>query len=166
MSIKICFGKNDSFWAIGSRIVRSVENNDSSHAWIEIDDMVFEAVWPKTRMIKKIEHQSHYDTTHEFVFPDYGKKSEMLQFLYKLMGKRYSTFQLFTIWLGNSCKYLDKQLSDDNFNGKAEIICTELAARFMSEFYQVNFGESFDMIGINDLMNKCKLAHVLQGGYK
>ena len=165
MILKVCFGRRDEFYMVGSQIIRAVEETDYSHAWIELDGMVFEAVFPKSHCIKKMDHK--YTTTHEFSFFMHDEnKSAALNFLYNLMDIRYAVSQLFSIFAGYLNRWINKKISKKNINGKSEIICTELCARFLSEFYAIDFKQSFDNVDLKELFYKCKLLDAVHGGYK
>ena len=166
MVFKVCFGRRDEFWAIGSQIVMAFEQTKYSHAWIEIGENVFESIWPKSRMIAKKDH--HYTVAKEFmIYIDDSKASDLMHFVYKLMDRKYSLGQLAVMAFGNIIGLIGQKISlKENFNGKSKLVCTELCARVLSEFMNVDFGESFDTVGINDLYYECMLIEKVQGGYK
>lgn len=165
MILKVCFGRRDEWYMIASQIVMAVEQTKASHSWIEIDGVVYESHYPESRRTLRKNYPYTVEKEFHFHLPD-ERYSDVLNFIYKLLGKKYSFFQLAIIAFGNISSLISKQISKEDYNGKHRLICTELCARVLTEFYKIDFGESFDTIGIRDLMHECKMLELAQGGYK
>jgi hypothetical protein len=157
MQIKVGFGKNDKPLAIGSKLIRAVEGCPYSHCWIEVDNNVYEAVFPKSRVIPKSEHIKHYDYVEEFLlFQDSALHFEMIKFLKGQVGKWYATPQLVLIAIGFLGKKINALVSKVDLNGNSQLICTEFCARFLSKFFNAKIDETFDSISLKDLHKICK----------
>lgn len=161
--ISFQFCQNKKWWAFLSPLIQSVEDADYSHCAImvatESDIKIYDAEWPKVRQIEFNKFSLTYRIKLSIALPDESdaRINEMHLWLMMQVGKWYSLWQLILILIAKVCKPLQRWLGHQNPNGSHDLICTELLADFMKQFYGVTFDKNDDLIDLNDVLLKAKL---------
>lgn len=148
---------------LGSALIREIDHSAGSHVAIELCGIVsrnvFEAVWPKTRCVSSevFYKENEIVKVYQFAIPQ-DKQYEVHEFLLKQVGKKYSIPQLLLILLDYVIPSNFKPI-----NGDSKLICSELAANFLTKFFGSNFSEVSDTIGVRDIEKECERLE-LKGG--
>ena len=138
----------------GTWIIEQSEGTDFCHVAIQIDDFVYEAVFPKARVIYQSNWDKQFKTVHEYdlVLEDEEYTVFMNEVLYQL-GRPYSLIQLVLIWLSNCLGVWESFINETIWNGNKALICSEFVGRPIASTKNYYFGKSLDTIDLNDIKN-------------
>lgn len=139
-----------------SSIIKDVEGTPGSHMYLCFpsisEDYVYEAVFPQVRRISKKEWLKQNRIVEEISLEIKNSSvATVQQFLLQYLGKPYSILQLFVIYATKLNAYIARIFIKNNLNKGRALICSEFIARFLSRFFGVDFGESFDTIGLKEV---------------
>lgn len=153
--IRVCVGLNTKWWALLTPVIVYLDRYPASHSWIELDyhgqTWVYESVWPRSRRISKQEHAKIYKTIKMWELPMRHKAVSITHYLEERKHIKYSLLQLVIIAFGLFSKPFNRYFEAMGLNESKHLICTELCAYFLRDFYDVEFRESLDTIGLRDL---------------
>lgn len=159
--MKILFGKSKSKFGIGSLIIMFFEKIKFSHVAVEINGMVYESVFPKSRIIPRQKWDNHYKLIEQFEIPTKHLNYKQLhKDLNGLVDIRYSVMQLVLLGIEILIKPLSALLIKTQINGSSMLICTEFVGQILEKHFSVDFKESRDMLSLKDIYNEVeKLSH-------
>lgn len=138
-------------------IIRDTEGLSWNHVEILRHDtetgekISYGAVSPKSRKIPLAELLKNYDI--EFEIPlDVKEDSRICDLkLETLLGKLYSKFEVFLIWLSMIFKCGLNWLPYVKLNLIAELICTELVGEFFIDCCHIDLKKSQEMLSLTDV---------------
>jgi hypothetical protein len=140
----------------GAAIIKEVENTNFSHFAIGLEkdgtEIVYEAVFPKSRKIEKSDWRKDYRPIRSMNFEvPLDKQYYVGEFLEENVGKWYSFDQC--VWIAIITWFRIKKAFSDKvvLNGTKHLICTELGYLFSKEFFEGEYNASSDRIGLNDM---------------
>ena len=152
---RVLLAKRKQWYAIGSLILRTVEQMDFSHCAIEIDGLIYESVYPYSRMMKKEQWLKKYEIVHSFEKNISDELADLMEVWLsnEMMNKEYSIAQLFLIGVTICSKALEKTLIGIEVDGNRRVICTELVGLWLSKFFNKKWTERQDWLSLKDIHN-------------
>jgi hypothetical protein len=147
--------KRDQWYAIGSKLLRWFEDVPFSHCAIEIDGLIYESVYPESRVMRKSDWLARYSIVESFEKEISEELAdEMEQWLSdRMLGKRYSVWALFVIAFTMSSKAIESSIIGREFDGSRSLICTELVGLWMIKFFNKKWYEMPDWLSLKDIQN-------------
>lgn len=138
-----------------SPLIKYVENTPGSHLYLKFSTsqggLIYESVFPRVRRIAEKDWLKENRVVREFEFEIQAPSSSVRQFLMHYQGKPYSFLQLVLIYLTKIDSAVRRYFIKHNMNKGRALICSEFVARFLTTFFGIQFGESFDTIGLKEV---------------
>lgn len=152
MKIRFLLIYNKAWWALLAPIIRWVEGTKFSHCAIELNGIVFESTWPKSRAVSAESYYSHYQLIKvvELTIPseNWLVSSKIIS---SNLNKTYSFRQLIWILIDKIAHKLSLKVSF-KYNLGSKLICTELIALYLQNVFDVKFNKPLDLIGLVDIV--------------
>jgi hypothetical protein len=155
--MNIIFCNRKSKLAIGSWLIRVVDDVKFSHVAIELDGYIYESVWPKSRILPYKKWVKKYTPVEVFYIDQRKFDKDLLKLdLEEMIEVRYSFNQLFLIGLGILAEPFSAYLNNRSINGSHFLICTEFVGNILANHFGIEFGESKDMLSVRDIYKAVK----------
>jgi len=163
MIVTFHYSKKISGFVKGSELIMWAEEEDFSHCATEIqvdpelDGIVYEAVYPKSRKLPKQEWLKHSQPVHSipFLVTDPVLKKAIIFDLESNLDKDYSIFQLFIIGVGLCFKLVAKAVDKIVINSNKFLICSEYQSLPLKRL-GAKFEEPSDSIDITECFEQAK----------
>ena len=156
MKISILLVNNKTWYgSFGSALIRYVEGTGFSHTALMIEhneaNYVYHATWPKA----KRESISAFQETHK-LYKKYDFELDqdplvVYNYLQIMVGRQYSLAQLLLIYLRRTSSFIHAISGGWILNHENSLICSELNAAFLEDFFNVKFNSKLDSIGLREL---------------
>jgi len=154
----LCCQNKGLLHKIGVWAIKKSEGTDFNHvAILSEDDLVYEAVFPKTRKLPFKEWVKLFDLVR--IYEIKMSKEMYDHFIYetaKCLNKNYSLFQCFMIWVSNSIGVLESSIEKTIWNGNKALICSELVAWPIKEVLKYRFSNTLDTVGMDEIEEALK----------
>lgn len=161
LSVSVVTAINTRWYAFFSPVIAYFQGLKESHSAIivhdENGDIVYESVFPRSRVMPFEEWQKIYKLKKQFFYEVDGEKApDLLKMLRQNVEVDYSVRQLAAIFL-TMLKipiFFIKKL----ITGSGKQICTEFCAIFLVWHKGHEFKEPLDLVDLNDLISACTIT--------
>jgi hypothetical protein len=153
----LCCENTEWLHKIGVWAIEKSERTNFNHVAILLKDdygveWVYEAVFPRARKMRFAEWIKKFKIIKSYNLPLY--KYEYFKFIttvHSQIGKPYSIFQCFLIWISNSVGVLEHYIESTLWNGNKSLICSEFVARPIVAAIGFEFENDLDSIGMDEI---------------
>lgn len=164
----LCCENTEWLHKIGVWAIEKSEKTNFNHVAVMLTDdygvdWVYEAVMPRARKMRFVEWIKKFKiiTAYELALENYPYFAFKCA-LFNQIGKPYSIFQCFLIWMSNSIGVLEHFIERTVWNGNKSLICSEFAARPIVAATGYKFENDLDSVGMDEIQ-EClyKIAKVM-----
>jgi len=156
MKVSILLVNNKKWWAKpAGMLIKYVEGVSFSHTALMFEhdgsNYVYHATWPQS----KRESVSSFQEVHS-LYKKYDLEVDadplvVYNYLQILLGKKYSVAQLLLIYLRRTYSFIHAISGGWILNHENSLICSELNAKFLEDFFNVKFQSKLDSIGLREI---------------
>lgn len=154
----LCCENTSYFKHLVAKAVERSENTDFNHVcFLSEMNIVYEAIFPKTRMISFDEWKNHFKVIRTYELRLEPKVyNAFMKYITEEIGKPYSIWQIIMIYLAQNVHAIQKKIETTLWNGKKALICSEFVAAPLADVLNVKLPQGIDTIGMDEIEEMLK----------